>query len=170
MLLPELVAAKVATAVVAALALKLQPPVPVQGPLQPVNVEPLAGVAVRLTAVPEATLTVWVVVHVLPHASPVTLLVTLPDPVPCLDTDTLTEAFGLDKENWALTDRACVMLTEQVPDPLQAPLQPVKTEPLTGVAARVTVELAPRRALQALPQEIRDWSKLRPVWLASQLR
>ena len=167
---PELLEAKLATAVVAALAVKLQLPVPVQGPLQPVNVEPLAGVAVRLTAVPAATLTVCVVVHVLPQARPLTLLVTLPDPVPCLDTATLTEAPELDKENWALTDRACVMLTEQVPEPLHAPLQPVKTEPLLGVAVRVTVELAPRRALQALPQEIRAWSKLRPVWVASQLR
>ena len=51
-------------------------------PLQPVNVEPEAGLAVSVTAVPE----VKRVLHVLPQLSPPGLLVTVPLPVPALFT------------------------------------------------------------------------------------
>ena len=45
----------VAVTVVAALTVTAQVPVPEQAPLQPANVEPAAGVAVRVRAVPAVT-------------------------------------------------------------------------------------------------------------------
>ena len=45
---------KVAVTLLAALILTTQLPVPVQAPLQPVKVEPVVGVAVRVTLVPLA--------------------------------------------------------------------------------------------------------------------
>ena len=64
---------------VAALMVTVHVPVPAQPPpLQPVNVEPAAGVAVRVTAVPLAR----VAEHVVPHAIPVGELDTVPAPAP----------------------------------------------------------------------------------------
>ena len=40
--------------------------------------------------------------------------------------------------NVAVTLCACVMETVQAPVPAHAPLQPVKVEPVAGVAVRVT--------------------------------
>jgi len=61
----------------------LQVPVPVQPPpLQPVKVEPAAGVAVRVTAVP----VVNAAEHVVPQEIPAGLLVTVPLPVPDRET------------------------------------------------------------------------------------
>ena len=57
-------------------------PVPEQSPLQPVKVEPLAGVAVRLMEVPFAKLAE----HVLPQLMPAGLLLTVPSPGPVLFT------------------------------------------------------------------------------------
>src|SRR5439155_24583708 len=60
----------------AALMVTLQAPIPVQLPLQPVKVEPAAGAAGRLAAVPlvnEAE-------QVAPHEMPVGVLVTVPLP------------------------------------------------------------------------------------------
>src|SRR5215831_21154194 len=56
--------------------------VPVQAPLQPVNVEPTAGAAVRVTAVPDVN----EVEHVVPQLMPAGALVTVPLPVPALLT------------------------------------------------------------------------------------
>jgi len=68
---------------VAALMVTVHVPVPVHPPaLQPVNVEPAAGVAVRVTAVPLAR----VAEHVVPHAIPVGELDTVPAPAPDLVT------------------------------------------------------------------------------------
>jgi hypothetical protein len=73
----------VAVTDVAAFTVTVQEPVPEQPPpLQPVNVEPAAGVAVRVTAVPfvnEAE-------HVAPHEMPAGALVTVPVPAPALLT------------------------------------------------------------------------------------
>ena len=48
----------------------------------------------------------------------------------------------LSKANVAVTDLAALMVTEQVPVPEHAPPQPVKVEPLAGLAVRVTVLFA----------------------------
>ena len=45
-------------------------------------------------------------------------------------------------ENWASTARAPFMVIEQLPVPLQAPVQPVKSMPLSGVAVSVTASVA----------------------------
>ncbi len=39
----------------------------------------------------------------------------------------------------AVTLRAAVMVTTQLPVPVQAPLQPVKVEPVAAAAVRVTL-------------------------------
>ena len=63
----------------AALIVTVQVPVPVQlPPLQPVNVEPVAGVAVSVTAVPLAK----VAAQVEPHERPAGELEIVPAPVP----------------------------------------------------------------------------------------
>jgi hypothetical protein len=56
--------------------------------------------------------------------------------------------------NVAVTLRAAVMLTVQVPVPVHAPLQPVKVEPAAGAAVRVTDVPDVYEALQVLPQLI----------------
>jgi hypothetical protein len=67
----------------AALIVTVHVPVPVQPPpLQPVNVEPAAGVAVKVTAAP----VVNDAEHVVPHEISAELLVTLPVSVPDLET------------------------------------------------------------------------------------
>jgi hypothetical protein len=60
----------------------VQLPVPVHAPLQPVNVEPVAGAAVRVTLVPELKLAL----HVAPQLMPAGDEVTVPLPVPALPT------------------------------------------------------------------------------------
>ena len=56
----------------------LQAPVPLQAPPHPANVEPDAGAAVRVTAVPLLKFAL----HVLGQLIPLGLLVTFPLPVP----------------------------------------------------------------------------------------
>src|SRR5947199_9012334 len=73
----------VAVTVVAALRVTVQAPGPEQPPpLQPLKVEPAAGAAVSVTAVPLAKLAA----QVAPQVMPAGLLVTLPAPVPALET------------------------------------------------------------------------------------
>lgn len=75
--------AKAAVTVVAALSVTMQAPVPEQPPpLQPVKVEPAAGVAVRVIAVPLAN----AVVQVAPQEIPAGELLTVPEPTPDLLT------------------------------------------------------------------------------------
>src|SRR5262249_59909407 len=100
-------------------------------PLQPVKVDPAAGVAVRVTAVPLAN----VAEHVAPHVMPAGALVMVPDPAPVL----LTVSAKPGSAKVAVTDCAALIVTAQVPVPVQPPpLQPVKVDPAAGVAVRVT--------------------------------
>jgi hypothetical protein len=78
--------AKVAVRLVLALTTRVQLPVPLQPPpLQPENVEPVAGVALKATLVPLATL----VLHVVPQLMPAGLEATVPLPAPALPTETV---------------------------------------------------------------------------------
>jgi hypothetical protein len=61
----------------------VQAPVPLHAPLQPVKAEPASGVAVRVTAVPEA----YDAEQVGPQSIPAEELVTVPVPVPDLTTE-----------------------------------------------------------------------------------
>jgi hypothetical protein len=56
--------------------------------------------------------------------------------------------------NVAVTLLACVTVTVQVPVPLHAPLQPVKVDPVAGVAVNVTFVPLEKVARQVVPQEI----------------
>src|SRR2546422_8375468 len=79
-----------------------QPP-----PVQPVKVEPAAGVAVSVTAVPLAKLAV----HVAPQVMPAGALVTVPLPVPAL----LTVSAKIGRAKVAVTGVAAPRGTVQVP-------------------------------------------------------
>src|ERR1051325_7117846 len=79
---PVTLAVNVAVTDWAAVSETVQVPVPVQAPLQPANVEPLAAAAVRVTEVPLAKLAL----HVLPQLIPAGDEVTVPVPVPALVT------------------------------------------------------------------------------------
>jgi hypothetical protein len=76
-------AVNVAVTATAVFPATVQGPVPVHAPLQPVKVDPLAAVAVRVTDSPAAK----VAVHVVPQLMPAGLLDTLPAPVPARLTD-----------------------------------------------------------------------------------
>ena len=75
---------KVAVTLLPASTTRVQPPVPVQAPLQPVKVEPEAGVALRAMLVPE----VKEALQLPPQSTPLGLEATVPVPVPALVTAT----------------------------------------------------------------------------------
>jgi len=60
----------------------------------------------------------------------------VPDTVPLPDLATVR--LYLFRVKAAVTDFAAVMVTEQAPVPVQAPLQPVKVEPVDGAVVKVT--------------------------------
>jgi hypothetical protein len=71
---------------------------------------------------------------------PVGTDVTKPNPVPAL----VTAKFGVLRAKVAVTARAAVIVTSQVPVPNAAhpaPVHPVKVESMVGVAVRVTTVL-----------------------------
>ena len=122
----------------------VQPAVPVQAPLQPTNAERFAGIAFNVTTVPPLK----AALHALPQLIPPGLELTVPEPVPA----TLAVSVTLCRANVAPTLRAWLMLTVQDPAPLQAPLQPAKVEPASGMASRVTLAPLVKLALQIVPQ------------------
>ena len=108
-------------------------PVPVQAPLQPANVEPVAGVALSVTCVAGVVLATFAE-HVVPQL--IGPPATVPVPVPIFVMLSGNVAAAL---NVAVTLRAADMVTVQVPVTLvHAPLQPANVDPAAGVAVRVT--------------------------------
>jgi hypothetical protein len=139
---------KVALTDFAASMVTLQAPVPLQAPLQPANVEPESGTAVKLTTVPLAKLAE----HVVPQEIPEGVLVTVPVPAPLLATVRVKgPGFAV---KFALTDFAASMVTLQAPVPLQAPLQPANVEPESGTAVKLTTVPLAKLAEHVVPQEI----------------
>jgi hypothetical protein len=94
-------------------------------------VEPAAGAATRATIVP----LLKVAEQVLPQLRPAGLLVTVPVPVPALETARVNSEAG-----WGLNVAVQVPSAFMVIEPLvqPVPLQPAKVEPEAGVAVRVT--------------------------------
>src|SRR5882762_4113243 len=104
--------AKVAVTACAALIVTMQVPVPVQPPpLQPVKVEPAAGVAVRVTAAP----LVKAAEHVVPQETPAGALVMVPAPAPALLTVSVKDCTA----NVAVTAWAALIVTVHVLVPVQ---------------------------------------------------
>ena len=140
--------ANVAATEVAALSVMVQAAVPEHPPpLQPENVEPVAGVAVKVTMVP----VVNAVEHVAPHEIPAGALLTVPLPFP----DCVTVSAKDDCTKVAVTDMAALIVTLQVPVPVQPPpLQPENVEPAAGVPVSVTAVPLANAAEQIAPQEM----------------
>jgi len=119
----------VAVTVAPALNVTLQAAVPEQAPLQPVNLDPVAGVALNCTTVP----LVKFALQVCPQLMPEGALDTVPDPVPARATVNGTPEFDVLKV--AVTELTAFTVTEQAAVPEQAPDHPANTEPAAGVAA-----------------------------------
>jgi len=121
---------KVAVTVVAALTVTTQVPVPEHGALQPAKVDPVTGVAVRVTAVPDVTDSV----HVAPQLIPAGELVTVPEPEPALASDSVAVVAPVPDP---VTER------EMVSPPAVTFTFPAKVPALVGRKRTVTVWLAP---------------------------
>ena len=113
-----------------------QGPLPEQSPPQTAKVEPpdATGMSVTICAAGK------VYVQVAPQSMPAGELVTVPVPVP--DLATVNEYVDAGP-NSAVTDCALLIVTTQLPVPLQvAPLQPTKVEPAAAAADSVTAVAA----------------------------
>ena len=126
--------ANVAVMVMLALTFRIHAAVPLQlPPLQPVNVEPDAGVAVSVTLVPG----VYASEQSEEQLMPAGLLVTVPLPTRL----TVSVTGGLVVvANVAVIEVFAVILRMQLPVPLQPPpLHPENVEPEDGVADKVMI-------------------------------
>ena len=104
---------------------------PIPEPLHPLKAQPAAGVAVSDTWVPLRKSAVHVpplpVVQLIPTGDELTV------PLPVIDTPSVKSCWKV-----AVTDRAAVMLSTQLPVPEQFPLQPTNAHPPAGAAVSVT--------------------------------
>jgi hypothetical protein len=129
--------------------------VPVQAPVQPVNVEPGADVAIKVTLVPTGTLAMQELAALVPVKRTLQEKlgsnVTMPPAVPTV----VTVRGNVVEANVAVTDLAAFIVTVQVrPVPLHAPPQPVNAEPLSGAAVSVTLAPTLEFVVQAVPHEM----------------
>ena len=111
----------------APLTVTTQVPVPEQGALQPAKVEPVAAVAVRVTAVPGVT----DCEQVDPQLRPAGVLVTVPEPEPFLPTESV--AVGL-----LVPDPDPLTPRDTVSPPAVKFTLPAKVPPLVGRNRTVT--------------------------------
>ncbi len=124
----------------------VQVPVPLQAPLQPAKVEPAAGVAVRVTTLPEA----YGSAQSVPQFTPAGLLVTVPLPLPVFVTVNMAEVVVVVVKV-AVQVFAAVIVTE--PSVQSAfPLQPAKVDPVAGVGVKVTTLPEAYDSVQSVPQ------------------
>jgi hypothetical protein len=145
-LMPVAMVLNVAVTAVAPVIVTAHVPVPVHAPVHPANVDPDpgVGVAVRVTEVPLPNDALQAV----PQLIPAGRLVTVPVPLPAKLTVSVAP-------NVAVTDVLPVMVTVQVPVPLQPPPDhPENPDPALGVAVSVTEVPLLNSALQTEPQLI----------------
>src|SRR2546426_805216 len=141
---------KVAVTVVAAFSVTVQAPLLEQPPpVQPVKVEPAAGVAVSVTAVPAVKLAEQVAPQVIPAGEPGTV----PLPVPAGVT--------VRVKGWRVKVAVTVAAAESVTVQARVreqppPLQPLKIEPAARVAVSVTAVPLVKLAEQVAPQVMPD--------------
>lgn len=141
---------KIAVTARAAFILTVHVRLPEHAPVQRAKVDPAEGVAVSVTVAP----TEKDAVHVEPHEIPAGADVTVPAPVPVLDTVSGTEvALGAKV---AVTQRASVIETVQRPVPEHARDQPVKVDPAAALAVRVTLVPEMKVVRHVEPQLIPD--------------
>jgi 3D (Asp-Asp-Asp) domain-containing protein len=146
----KLCSVKVAVTFLAASIVTLQDPAPVQAPLQPVNVDPVAGVAVSKTAVGESKLCT----QVDPQLIPVGDDVTVPDPVPDGVTVRANLLGGWAAKMAITLVTAPTLMTHGAVPVHPAPDQPEKSQPVAGVAVSVTDVPKLKFAVQVAPQVI----------------
>ena len=139
-------ASKFAVTLVFPVRVTVQVPVPVQAPDHPVKVDPVAAVDVRTTVVPLVKLELQVVGQLIPDG----LLVTVPEPVPVVLTESCTGVAAWSKV--AVTVESAPIVTAHLPVPVHAPDQPVNVEVASGVAVRVTCVPPAKLVLQPDPQ------------------
>jgi len=137
----------VAVTLLAALMVTLHVLVPLHAPPQPPKVQPLLGLAVNVTAVPLEKLAVQVEPQSIPLGDDVT------EPLPVVVTVNAKLLTGIT-EKAAVTFLAALIVTVQVPVPLQAPLQPSKVEPAVALAVNVTLVPLEKLTEQVEPQLI----------------
>jgi hypothetical protein len=122
---------KFAVTVWSAFIVTLHEPVPLQPPpLQPVNVEPPVGAAVRATVLPLGKSAA----QVDPQEMPLGLLVTVPVPVP----DLLTVKWCVLGVAVNVADTLAIPVTVQGPLPVQSPPQLANDEPAAAAAFKAT--------------------------------
>ena len=126
---------------------------PVQAPLQPVKLELLAGVAVRVTDVPLTKLALHAPALAV-QVTPTGLDVTVPVPVPV--SERLRRWLDPARVNVAVTLVALKMLKLHEAVPLHGPaLHPTKLDPLAEVAVRLRgVPLAKGKLHEAAAQRL----------------
>jgi hypothetical protein len=106
---------------------------PAHAPPQLANTEPDAGAAVNVTEAPLLNAKL----HNVPQLMPAGEEVTVPAPLPARVTVAVNVGVP-DVLNVAVTERAALIETAQVPVPVHAPLQPANVEPLAAAADSVT--------------------------------
>lgn len=146
--------AKVALTLLDALKVNVQAAVPVQAPLQPMKVVPVAGVAINVTFEPTANGAEQLLVQLMPEG----VEVTVPEPV----TATLSVA-GLTAKVTDTVLAASIVTVQVVVVPLQAPLHPAKVKPVDGAATKVTVLPLLKVLLQLEAQELPSEKPTPPV-------
>lgn len=125
----------------------LQLAVPLQSPPQRVNVAPEADLATSVTLEPLLKLCL----QSGPQLIPAGVEVIVPRPLPLLTTVSENPRLGTSLKV-AVTVRASVIVTVQLAVPLQAPLQPLKLDALSGTAVSVTLLPEAKFCAQSLPQ------------------
>ena len=128
----------------------MQDSAPVQAPFQLAKLDPASGIAVSVTTAPLVKLAL----HAAPQLIPPGLEATIPVPAPSLVTLSMNVLGSGATAKDAVTPWAEFIVTEQLPVPLQAPLQPAKVEPEAAAAVNVTLVPELKLALQVAPQLI----------------